>query len=123
MADYKTDYSENSKNYINNIVPSSNIDLKHYNVSKQKEKLHNDDWNKQKVNLNDIVNKFVPDSKGGYKSGYKYVFSGEKYVVVTDMVAGYLKIIDKKTNQPLKLNGKPGSKKETHFKILKRSEM
>ena len=119
MADYKTDYSENSKNYINNIVPSSNIDLKHYNVSKQKEKLHNDDWNKQKVNLNDIVNKFVPDSKGGYK----YVFSGEKYVVVTDMVAGYLKIIDKKTNQPLKLNGKPGSKKETHFKILKRSEM
>ena len=123
MADYKTDYSENSKNYINNIVPSSNIDLKHYNVSKQKEKLHNDDWNKQKVNLNDIVNKFVPDSKGGYKSGCKYIFSGEKYVVVTDMVAGYLKIIDKKTNQPLKLNGKPGSKKETHFKILKRSEM
>lgn len=123
MSDYKTDYSENSKNYINNIVPSSNIDLKHYNVSKQKEKLHNDDWNKQKVNLNDIVNKFVPDSKGGYKSGYKYIFSGEKYVVVTDMVAGYLKIIDKKTNQPLKLNGKPGSKKETHFKILKRSEM
>lgn len=123
MSDYKTDYSENSKNYINNIVPSSNIDLKHYNVSKQKEKLHNDDWNKQKVNLNDIVNKFVPDSNGGYKSGYKYVFSGEKYVVVTDMVAGYLKIIDKKTNQPLKLNGKPGSKKETHFKILKRSEM
>lgn len=123
MSDYKRDYSDNSKDYINNIVPSSNIDLKHYNVSKQKEKLYNDDWNKQKVNLNAIVNKFAPNSKGGYKSGYKYIFSGEKYDVVTDMVAGYLKIIDKKTNQPLKLNGKPGSKKETHFKILKRSEM
>ena len=39
------------------------------------------------------------------------------------MAAGYLRIKNKNTNQYVKLDGKPGSNDETHFKIKKRSEM
>ena len=74
------------------------------------------------VNLNDVIAQFVPNSKE-YVNGYKYIFENENYQVVTDMVGGYLRIINRKTHQPLKLDGKPGSNDETHFKILKRSEM
>ena len=111
MADSKSAYSSASKKFVNKTIQNS-----------EKEELYNEDWSKQKVNINEIVDEFTPNSKG-YKVGYKYVFEGNKYQVVADMVAGYLKIVDKKTKQSLKLNGKPGSKKDTHFKILKRSEM
>ena len=77
---------------------------------------------KNKVNINDIVEKFAPNSNS-YTSGYKFIFDDNDYQVVADMVAGYLRIIDKKTNQPVKLDGKLGSRQETHFKIKKRGEM
>ena len=122
MADSKSAYTSASKKFVNKTIQNSEKAKHQYDISKKKEEIYNEDWSKQKVNINEIVDEFTPNSKG-YKVGYKYVFEGNKYQVVADMVAGYLKIIDKKTRQPLKLNGKPGSKKDTHFKILKRSEM
>ncbi len=74
------------------------------------------------MNINNVVRDFVPGAEGQI-TGYKYIYNGERYQVVADMVAGYLRIKDKKTNQYVKLNGKPGSNNETHFKILKREEM
>ena len=58
-----------------------------------------------------------------YVNGYKYVYENDRYQVVADMAAGYLRIKNKNTNQYVKLDGKPGSNDETHFKIKKRSEM
>lgn len=71
---------------------------------------------------NKFVNNDVPNSQE-YVEGYKYIYDGDRYQVVADMVAGYLRIKDKKTNQYVKLDGKPGSQNETHFKIKKRGEM
>ena len=122
MADSKTKYSDSSNNYINKTVPNSENAQKDYNNSKMKEQKYNNEWSTQKVNINEVVEKFAPNTDG-YVKGYKYIYESERYQVVADMVAGSLKIVDKKTNQPVKLNGKPGSRKETHYKIKKREEM
>jgi hypothetical protein len=122
MADTKDRYSSSSKKYIEEIVPNSEKAEYKYNISKRKEEKYNNEWETQKVNINEIVEKFAPDSTGNV-IGYKYIFEGERYQVIADMVAGSLRIKDKKTNQPIKLDGKPGSRSETHFKIKKRGEM
>ncbi|SFC27225.1 hypothetical protein SAMN05216254_1508 [Bifidobacterium bifidum] len=51
------------------------------------------------------------------------MFENARWRIDADMVAGYLRIYDKRTKKNVKLNGLPGSNKETHFKILKRREM
>ena len=122
MADSKQRYSDNSTNYVKNDVAVFKEAEKNYNNSKRKEEKYNEKWSEQKVNLNETVDKFTPNAIE-YVSGYKYVYEGEKYKVVTDMVSGSLRIINKETNQPVKLDGKPGNRNETHFKIMKRGEM
>jgi len=122
MADSKGNYSDSSNNYINKTVLNSEEAKHNFNVSKKKEEKYNDEWSKNKVNINEIVDKFAPNSEG-HVEGYKYVFEGERYQVIADMVAGSLRIKDKKINQHVKLDGKPGSNSETHFKIKKRGEM
>ena len=94
MSDNKSAYSSASKKFVNKTIQNSEKAKHQYDISKKKEELYNEDWSKQKVNINEIVDEFAPNSKG-YKVGYKYVFEGNKYQVVADMVAGYLKIIDK----------------------------
>lgn len=116
MADSKNNYSRESKKYTNNTTKISKNAQKSYNVSKEKENKYGNSW--EKVNINEIVDKFAPNAKE-YVNGYKYIFEGDKYDVIADMVSGSLRIINKATNQPLKLDGKPGSKKDTHFKIKK----
>ena len=74
------------------------------------------------VDLNDIVSRFTPGAQGR-RRGVKYVFENARWRIDADMVAGYLRIYDKRTKKNVKLNGLPGSNKETHFKILKRREM
>ena len=84
--------------------------------------LANENWIKQKVNINEVVSKFAPDS-AGIVNGIKYEFRGAKYTVVADMASGYLRIKDNKTGNYLKLDGTPGNRSETHFKIKKKEEM
>ena len=122
MADSKTAYSSASKKFVNKAVLKSEEAKHQFDVSKKKEEKYNNKWSNHMININEVVDKFSPNSKG-YKNGYKYVFEGDKYQVVADMAAGYLRIKNKNTNQYVKLDGKPGSNDETHFKIKKRSEM
>lgn len=51
------------------------------------------------------------------------IFFGADYNVITDMANGYLRIFDKNQKTYIKLDGTPGTDKETHFKIKKREEM
>lgn len=127
MADYKQAYSDVSKDYIENVVPSSELDQNRYDRIKAREAQFNEIWIKNKVNLNEIVDQFVDtmDVSGGYtKGGYKYIFEGSRYVVKCDKVAGYLRIYDKQLKSFCKLDGTPSEfNEETHFKIKRREEM
>lgn len=59
MSDYKSAYSDISKDYIENIVTSSSLEQERYNRSKAREERNNINWIKQKVNLNEIVDRFI----------------------------------------------------------------
>lgn len=128
MADYKSAYSDISKDYIENTVPSNPVDQGRYDRSKNREALYNENWIKQKVNLNEIVDKFVPSLEGFVEQhsegGVKYDFEGERYIVKCDKVAGYLRIYDKQSNSYCLLDGTPCKDNLlTHFKIMRREEM
>lgn len=128
MADYKSAYSDISKDYIENIVPTNFVDQKRYSQSKKREALHNESWIKQKVNLNEIVDRFVPSVEDFVEQhsegGVKYDFEGERYVVKCDKVAGYLRIYDKQAKLYCLVDGTPSQNNSlTHFKIKRREEM
>lgn len=128
MADYKSAYSDISKDYIENVVPYSEIDQQRYDRSKLREARNNENWLKQKVNLNEIVDRFVPEVDGFVEThsegGVKYDFEGPRYIVKCDKVAGYLRIYDKETKMYCTLDGTSSRNgDETHFKIKRREEM
>lgn len=122
MADSKATYSEASKHFVEVTAREREEFRRKYEQSKKREARHNDQWRALTVNINDIVDLFAPGDDG-QAIGMKYVFTGPKVEVIADMSAGYLRLRDTRTRQWLKLNGKPGSRGETHFKILKREEM
>lgn len=122
MADDKNRYSEASFEFLTDDVHESDMDMDRYRRSKKREKMHNNSWKKNMVNLNDVVAKFAPNSVGE-SHGVKYQFESKRYIVKADMASGYLRIYDKQLKQYVKLDGTPGSLQETHFKIMKRSEM
>lgn len=127
MADSKSEYSTIANDYIRIIVPNSSIEKDRYNKSKNRESRFNENWMAQKVNLNDIVNKFIPEgspiSKHTY-GGIKFVFEGPRYQILCDKGAGYLRIFDKQEKMFCLLDGSPSDdQKRTHFKIMKREEM
>ena len=123
MSDSKQRYSDSSRNYISKDVPTSTIDQKRYTSSKNREAKWNENWKKQAVNLNDIVDQFTPGIQGRRK-GVKYVFENTKWRIDADMVAGYLRIFNKKAKRHIRLDGSfSDNRMETHFKILKRKEM
>lgn len=126
MADYKSAYSEASQYYVEHVIPSSGIDRDRYARSKERERKWNESWKKNPVNINDICDKFAPGDEGrkvGKEDGVKYVFEGDAYKVIADMASGYLRIQDKGTRAFVKLDGRPGTAEETHFKIFRREEM
>ena len=122
--DDKDKYSKASKSYVNNDVIENDVDAKRYERSKERERKYNSNWSEHKVNINDVVAKFVPVCRDiRSKGGVKYCYIGDRYTVVADKVAGYLRILDRVRKCYVDLNGNAGSNEETHFKILKRSEM
>ena len=128
MADYKSAYSDISKDYIENTVPSNPVEQGRYDRSKKREAEHNKNWIKQKVNINEIVDKFISTVEGFVEryteGGVKYDFEGERYIVKCDKVAGYLRLFDKKLKSYCLLDGTPCDLNElTHFKIKRREEM
>lgn len=128
MADYKSAYSDISKDYIENLVPSSSLEQERYDRSKAREAKNNENWIKQKVNLNEIVDRFIPEDGDVVtqhtEGGVKYDFEGSRYIVKCDKVAGYLRIYDKNAKSYCLLDGTPSRDPEkTHFKIKRREEM
>ena len=128
MSDYKSAYSDISNHYISKVVPENDVDKERYNRSKERETKNNKNWIKNKVNLNEIVDKFIPSkvevTRTKTEGGVKYVFEGERYKIKCDKVAGYLRIYDKKEKSFCKLDGTISkNNNETHFKIKRREEM
>jgi hypothetical protein len=128
MADFKGVYSKISKTYVETIAPSDEMEKARYERSKKREEANNNNWVRQKVNLNENVEKFIPTDTEVVtqrtKGGVKYQFEGERYVVQCDKAAGYLRIYDKKKKGYCRLDGTISKDPaETHFKIKTREEM
>lgn len=123
MADSKAGYSKAAKFYARIMIHGNMLDAIRYYKSKLREAKFNVNWKKHMVNLNDVVNKFTPGTKGRPK-GVKYQFENNKYIIKVDMPSGYLRIYDKQAKMYTKIDGTPsGDREETHFKIMKRKEM
>ncbi len=123
MANAKEIYSEASKYFCEVSVPSDTKVQEWFNKSKAREAEYNEKWKKFKVNLVDLVDKYAPNAQV-YEKRYKFFFKGDKYTVVTDMVAGYARVQVNATKQYLDINGRPNSDGDfTHFKIKRKEEM
>ncbi len=123
MADQKSAYSEASKHYVEVKVTESALDKERFDRSKLREAKYNENWSKQKVNINEIVDEFAPNFTVK-ETGTKYIFKGDRYEVTADMAGGYLRIKDRNTGKWVKLDGTPvSSNAEGHYKIKKREEM
>ncbi|MBP5491643.1 MAG: hypothetical protein J6Y08_02240 [Clostridiales bacterium] len=122
MADDKPKYSKASSTFVQKTIHESKTDMDRYERSKERERKFNDTWMQNMVNLNDIVHLFAPNSEGKVH-GVKFEFEGDRYIIKADMASGYLRIYDKILRAYVKLDGNPGSLSNTHFKIMKRSEM
>lgn len=123
MSDTKSDYSDASKHYLDDIVPRSPVEKEQVRKAKEREAKYNDVWLKHPVNINHIVDEFAPGAKGR-KKGYKRKYVGTNYIVLADMIAGYLRIIDKRVGRYITLDRIPSDDQSlTHFKILKRKDM
>lgn len=126
MSDYKSGYSDESKNYIDNKVPNSELDQGRYNSCKEREAKFNDRWNRQKVSINEVVDKFVPEGSATIIVGdsYKYKIIGKDYEIRCDKVAGCLRVYNRNRKQFCKIDGTPSENLDlTHFKIKRREEM
>ncbi|MDD5974102.1 MAG: hypothetical protein PUC01_10355 [Spirochaetales bacterium] len=118
-SDSKSVYSKSAEYNLANL--SDERISRAYLSSKDREKRHNNEWTKRKVNINDIVAIFTPNAKIE-QSYQKLIFKGDKYTIIADLNAGYLRIQNKE-GKYIKLNGAVGSDSETHFKIMNREEM
>lgn len=127
MADSKSDYSDASKDYVASAAGEtiSDGDKKFYERSRIRFARHGDNWTRQSVNINDVVETFTPSAKGT-RAGVKFIFYGERYNVVADMASGYLRIYDTVIGHYVDLDGKYHGKNNddyTHFRILRKEEM
>ena len=129
MSDYKGGYSTNASMMKNKSESSKALSKIRNNAQARVEK-HSSSW--EKVNLNDIVNKFTPGSVP-YNDKGKFIYSNSRYKIVADTYGGYLRIEDNSilsNKKYITISGKayydlPRSRREqlTHYYILKREEM
>lgn len=124
MADAKTIYSNNAREYINKEVVLNEKDYYRYKASKEREKRYNSIWEQNKVNINEIVLKYQATIRTYTEGGVKFIYEGERYIIKADKVAGYLRIYDKVAHSFLTTDGQPSRCQDlTHFKIKKSEEM
>jgi len=116
--DSKALYSEAAKYYVENKA----ADPHHYDKSQERKQRYGELWERRKVNINDIIDEFVPDFTAR-EHNEKMIFFGDDYNVIADMASGYLRIYDNRAKTYVRLDGTPGKDDETHFKIKKREEM
>lgn len=129
MSDYKGGYSTNASKMKKQSESNKSLGKIRRNAEKRSH-THRESW--QKVNLNDVVSRFTPGATP-YNDGGKFIYSNDRYRIVTDTYGGYLRIEDKSLpgrSRYITLEGKdyyslPKSSRErlTHYYILKREEM
>ena len=123
MSNAKKPYSEASAEYIQNRVPIFDIDRKRYERSKRKEAEFNENWMKQKVNLNKLVDRYAPKAKPK-DHGTKMEWNGPVATVIADKISGSVRICLNNTKTYLDINGIPSrDQSKTHFKIKRPEEM
>ena len=123
VANEKEKYSQAAKHYCEEIVPGDPVEQERYNRCKEREREKNETWKRNKVNLVEIVQRFAPNAKTRRK-GYKFIFEGDRYTVVADLVAGYLRIRDRVAKKFLDKFGNPSDDgDQTHMKIMRKEEM
>lgn len=123
MSNAKSAYSVISGYYSEQVVPSSQKDKNRYDRSKRREQKYNEEWKKEKVNVNEIVDKYAPDAES-YRDGVKFYFEGKENTVMCDMVGGYLRVKNNATGLFYRADGSlTDSNEGTHFKIKKWEEM
>lgn len=123
MSNVKAMYSVVSGYYCEQVVPSNNIDRERYNRSKLREKEYNEKWEKQKVDVNKMVDEYAPNAKG-FKKGGKFFFEGAENTVICDMSSGYLRIRKNAADLYYRSDGTlTDSNEGTHFKIKKWEEI
>ena len=123
MGDSKSLYSEKSKEYVSKTVKTNELDRERATKSIARNAKYGKNWDKNKVNINEVVDKFTPGAMGKTVSGVKFVYKNKNYIVEADKVSGYLRIYNRKLKKYVQSNGQPGTRDNTHYRIKKRSEM
>lgn len=121
MADAKDEYSEESGDFVARARAGNSEAERFYLKSKRREAKHGDEWDK--VNLLDVLGKFVPRIVDVMRRNEKLIFCGERYNVVCDMASGYLRIYDNTAKSYVFLDGTIDTKNRAHYKIKQREEM
>ena len=120
MSNHKTIYSNLSSYYVGFVVPDSEKAQKDFLSSKKREADWNDNWKKYKVNINVLLDKYVPGVHPKIET-VKAVYENNRYRLKADMASGYIRVFDKQKKTFLDINGNPSNDPATtHFKILKK---
>lgn len=129
MADSKTEYTTNV-NKVKKAAESSKALSKKLNEGQSRAAKFKANW--QSADINEIVDQYAPGATH-YESNGKVIFSnGGRYIIVTDVAGGYLRIQDTNFKGEVyvtldgKYQGDFRSIKEfnqhSHYRILKREE-
>ena len=129
MSDYKGGYSTNALMMREKSESSKSLGKIRSNAE-SRSNTYEKHWDK--VNLNDVVNKFTPGVTP-YNDKGKLIYSNGHYRIIADVYGGYLRIEDLTLpgrQKYVTITGKsfydiPKSsrEKQTHYYILKRKEM
>ena len=129
MSDYKGGYSSNATKMKKQSETNKSLS-KIRNNAERRSHMWRGSW--QKVNLNDVVNRFTPGATP-YNDGGKFIYSNDRYRIVADIYGVYLRLEDRTLSgrsRYITIEGKsyyslPKSSRErlTHYYILKREEM
>lgn len=89
----------------------------------KREALFNENWKKNKVNINEIINKYTPNETPKIH-GVKSIWKNKDYIIKADMASGYLKIYDRHFKTFLdKYGNLVPDGPDSHMKILRKEEM
>ena len=122
MADSKSNYSNTASAKTSEASSNPKIQAA-YVRAKEEERRFNSNWSKNKVNLNDLVEKFAPIHATKLEGSRKYNIIGKNYIIKVDLFSGSARVFDRTIKRYVKLDGTKGTLDQTHFKIKKREEM
>ena len=122
MADSKANYSNTASTKISESSSDPKIQAA-YARAKEEERKFNTNWVKNKVDLNDLIDKFAPIHTIKIEGSRKCDIIGEKFIIKADIFNGSARLFDRTIKRYVKLDGTKGTLDQTHFKIKKREEM